>query len=204
MEKKCIFQSEKYKLEGLIDKSSGDQAVIITHPHSLYGGNMHNYVVESIQRVCQNRGYTTLRFNFRGVGNSQGSYENGQGERKDVLAAFLYLLKSGLKKIELVGYSFGAWVNALANREDTPVAKMIMVSPPVGFIDFGSITSIPSLRLVITGSRDEIAPLDKITKLVPTWNPEAQLEVIYGADHFYRGYIRDLERILSTAFETVS
>lgn len=202
MEEKCILQSQEYELEGLLDKSSRSQAVIITHPHSLYGGNMYNNVVESMQRVYQNQGYTTLRFNFRGVGNSEGSYENGQGEQNDVLAAIAYLLNTGFKKVDLAGYSFGAWVNALTTRQDIPVEQMVMVSPPVGFIDFEPITSLPCLQLVITGSRDEIAPLDIIKKMLPTWNPQTRLEVINGADHFYSGYTRDLERMLSTAFNT--
>jgi alpha/beta superfamily hydrolase len=202
MEEKCILQSQEFELEGLLDKSSRGQAVIITHPHSLYGGNMYNNVVESMQRVYQNQGYTTLRFNFRGVGNSEGSYENGQGEQNDVLAAIAYLLNTGLKKVDLAGYSFGAWVNALTTCQDIPVEQMVMVSPPVGFIDFEPITSLPCLRLVITGSRDEIAPLDIIKKMLPTWNPQARLEVINGADHFYSGHTRDLERILPTTFNT--
>jgi alpha/beta superfamily hydrolase len=199
MEENCFFQSEKYMLEGLIDKSEGDRAIIITHPHSLYGGNMYNNVVESIQRVYQHRGYTTLRFNFRGVGNSEGSYGNGQGEQNDVLAAVGYLSDAGFKRIDLAGYSFGAWVNALTARQEIPVERMLMVSPPVGFIDFEPITPLPCLQLVITGSRDEIAPLDIITKMLPIWNTDARLEVINGADHFYSGYTRDLEKILSTA-----
>ncbi len=204
MVEKCILQSQQYELVGLLDKSSRSQAVIITHPHSLYGGNMYNNVVESMQRVYQNQGYTTLRFNFRGVGNSEGSYENGQGEQNDVLAAIAYLLNTGFKKVDLAGYSFGAWVNALTTRQDIPVEQMVMVSPPVGFIDFEPITSLPCLRLVITGSRDEIAPLDIIKKMLPTWNPQTRLEVINGADHFYSGYTRDLERMLSTALNTDS
>ncbi|UCH22055.1 MAG: alpha/beta hydrolase [Deltaproteobacteria bacterium] len=197
MEEKCIFQSENYRLEGLIDKGDGDQAIIITHPHSLYGGNMKNYVVESICRVYREKGYTTLRFNFRGVGNSKGNFENGLGEQKDVLAAYAYLLNSGLEKIDLAGYSFGAWVNAMTVREDLTVNRMVMVSPPVGFMDFGPITLISCLKLVITGSRDEIAPANMITEMLPTWNPEARLEVINGADHFYDGFIKAWESILS-------
>ncbi|MHC4459043.1 MAG: alpha/beta hydrolase, partial [Planctomycetota bacterium] len=85
-----------------------------------------------------------------------------------------------------------------------PVEQMVMVSPPVGFIDFEPITSLPCLRLVITGSRDEMAPFDIIKKMLPTWNPQARLEVINGADHFYSGYTRDLERMLSTALRRLA
>jgi alpha/beta superfamily hydrolase len=199
MEENCFFQSEHYKLEGLIDKRGTKRAVIITHPHSLYGGNMYNHVVETIQRVYQRNSYTTLRFNFRGVGDSEGRYGNGHGEQNDVLAAVGYLWGAGFKKIDLAGYSFGAWVNAQAISQDIPVEQLVMVSPPVGFIDFEPTTSIPRLGLVITGSLDEIAPLDIIKKMLTIWNPAARLEVIDGADHFYSGYTRNLESVLSAA-----
>ncbi len=196
MEEKCIVESENHHLEGLIDKSDDDRGVVITHPHPLYGGDMFNHVVESVYQVYQKNGYTTLRFNFRGVGKSEGAYGKGLGEQKDVLAAHSYLMNLGIKKIDLAGYSFGAWVNALATLEDIPVQHMVMVSPPVGVIDFGHVTSMPCLKLVVTGSRDEFAPVELIRKMIPAWNPDAHFEVIKGADHFYGGYSQELETVL--------
>ena len=138
-----------------------------------------------------------MRFNFRGVGYSQGSYGDGIGEQEDVQAAISYLSDVNINQIDLAGYSFGAWVNALAATNNLNIKNMIMVSPPVAFIDFGSISNLASLRLIVSGSRDDIAPPDLINKSCAGWNAEAQFEIIDGADHFYMGYIDKLESILA-------
>ena len=162
---------------------------------------MHNNVVNAVARVYRQNGYTSLRFNFRGVGNSQGSHGNGIGEQADVRAAVSYLADLSIEQIDLAGYSFGSWVNALAISNDPPPANMIMVSPPVAFIDFVAISNLGSLRLIVTGGRDDIAPPDLIEKSYLGWNSEAQFEVISGADHFYLGYIDKLETILAAYLE---
>ncbi|MBW2641421.1 MAG: alpha/beta hydrolase, partial [Deltaproteobacteria bacterium] len=152
-----------------------------------------------IVHVFNIKGYSTLKFNFRGVGKSQGQYDNGVGEQKDVLASLSFLADLGIQKIDLVGYSFGAWVNAHAALSgDICVENMAMVSPPVGFMDFREISAMNALKFVITGSRDDIAPADTIKKILPTWNPDARFEIIHGADHFYGGYLSQLESVLSS------
>jgi len=198
MEEKIYFLSEKYELEGLVEKNSMGNGVVITHPHPLYGGDMNNFIVDLIAQAYQKKGFTTLRFNFRGTANSQGSYDNGSGEQEDVHAALATLTKMGIKKIDLAGYSFGAWVNALSISENTAVRNMTMVSPPVSFLDFSSIDSIPCLKLVVTGGIDDIAPADRIKNMCPVWNPKAHLEIINGADHFYSGCLVELESVLSS------
>ena len=202
MVEKIRFMSDEYEIEGRLEKGSRQKGVVITHPHPLYGGDMFNNVVAAISKVYRQNGYTTLRFNFRGVGKSQGSYGDGLGEQDDVRAAVSYLADSGIDQIDLAGYSFGAWVNALAIIGGLQVANMVMVSPPVAFIDFGSISNLASLRLIISGSRDDIAPPDLIEKTYRGWNSEAQFEVINGADHFYVGYTDKLEAILATHLES--
>ena len=199
MVKKVTFLSEDYEIEGLFNKRDQDKGVVVTHPHPLYGGDMYNLVVETIVHVYYQKGYSTLKFNFRGVGKSQGEYDNGIGEQKDVLAAIAFLFETGIKQIDLAGYSFGAWVNAHAIREDAPVHNIMMVSPPVGFMDFQPISAMSDLKLVIAGSRDDIAPVDIIRKTLPVWNPDARFEVIDGADHFYGGYLGQLESVLSSS-----
>ena len=198
MEEKIYFLSEKYELEGLVEKNSMGNGVVITHPHPLYGGDMNNFIVDLIAQAYQKKGFTTLRFNFRGTANSQGSYDNGSGEQEDVHAALAILTKMGIKKIDLAGYSFGAWVNALAISKNNFVENMVMVSPPVGFVDFNHVNSIPCLKLVVTGSIDDIAPADRIKKMRPAWNRKAHLEIIKGADHFYSGCLNELESVLSS------
>lgn len=98
MEEKISFLSGDYELEGLFAKVSGDKGVVITHPHPLYGGDMYNPVVNTIASAYQKNGFATLRFNFRGVGKSQGNYDDGIGEQKDVNSAILYLSEMGIKK----------------------------------------------------------------------------------------------------------
>ncbi len=198
MEEKIIFLSEDYKIEGLLDKQSEDNGVVITHPHPLYGGDMNNFIVDLIARAYQKKDFTTLKFNFRGTANSQGSYDNGSGEQEDVRAALSTLKQMGIKNLDLAGYSFGAWVNALAISKSNFVENMVMVSPPVGFVDFSPVNSIPCLKLVVTGSIDDIAPADRIKSMYPAWNPKAHLEIINGADHFYSGCLDELESVLSS------
>ncbi len=199
MVEKIRLLSEGYEIEGLLNKKDEKKGVVVTHPHPLYGGDMYNMVVESIVYVYQMKGYSTLKFNFRGVGKSQGAYDNGVGEQKDVLSALSFLGDMGMERIDLAGYSFGAWVNAHALQKDTLTEQMIMVSPPVGFMDFQSIGKMDPLKFVVTGNRDDIAPADVIEKMMSTWNPNARFEVIDGADHFYGGYLKELESILSSS-----
>jgi len=197
MVEKIKFLSENYEIEGLFNKRDKNKGVVITHPHPLYGGDMYNLVVETIVHVYNIKGYSTLKFNFRGVGKSQGQYDNGVGEQKDVLAALSFLADIGVEKIALAGYSFGAWVNAHAViQENVFVENMMMVSPPVGFMDFNAINAMNLLKFVITGSRDDIAPVDAVKKMLPIWNPDARFEIIDGADHFYGGYLEQLESII--------
>ena len=199
-ETQIYFLSDNIEIEGLLNISPGVRGVAITHPHPLYGGSMHNNVVESLVHAYQQAGYATLRFNFRGVGSSQGKYDHGQGEREDVKAALHYLAEQGKNVVDLAGYSFGVWVNVLTQPERDTVHRMVMVSPPVAFLDFGPPQSIPQLRLVVAGSRDEIAPPELIKTILPNWNSSARLEIIEGADHFYGGHTAKLESIVADYF----
>ena len=159
---------------------------------------MHNNVVEWITSVYQAHNYTTLRFNLRGVGKSQGDHDNGVGEQEDVISAISYLRDNGLKFIDLAGYSFGSWINAKVISGAAIADRLIMVSPPVGFINFDLIVELTPLELVITGSMDDIAPADTIREKMILWNRNARFEVIEGADHFYSGYGKALTSILSS------
>ena len=199
MEEKIEISSGRFALQGLWQAGAGDRAVVITHPHPIYGGTMHNPVVEAIQMAYQQIGYATLRFNFRGVGGSHGSYDNGVGEQEDVRSAIAAVQDRGANAVDLAGYSFGAWINArLVAIGGMAITSMLMVSPPVGFIEFENISTLSCLKLVVTGSRDDIAPVGQIRDLLPVWNPNAQFEIIDGCDHFYAGYIAELQSILTS------
>lgn len=96
MEEKVCFRSGDFELEGLFESGHTARGVVITHPHPLYGGDMHNPVVETIRRAYRMKGVATLRFNFRGTGESEGQHDNGVGEQDDVLAALSFLMESGI------------------------------------------------------------------------------------------------------------
>jgi len=196
MEKKVCFRSGDFELQGLFESGRTNRGVVITHPHPLYGGDMHNPVVDVIRRAYRMKGVATLRFNFRGTGESEGGHDNGVGEQDDVLAALSFLTESGFQPVDLAGYSFGAWVNALTLQGEGRTENLVMVSPPVAFVDFASIGRLPGLRLVVTGSRDEIAPPDVIRQVLPIWNPSAHFDIIDGSDHFYGRHARQLEDVL--------
>lgn len=195
-EKKVFFQSGELKIEGLLNNLDGNRAMLVTHPHPLYGGSMDNNVVDSVVNAYCKKGYSTLRFNFRGVGQSQGSHEQGTGEQEDVKGALSYLSSLGKSSIDLAGYSFGAWVNAQGLDNFANADRVIMISPPVGFIDFSFLGYSPGIKLVISGSEDDIAPPAMIREMLPSWNPDANLEIIKGADHFYGGKLGDLVDII--------
>ena len=201
-EEPIFFQSQGVTIEGLFENLPGEKAVVVTHPHPLYGGDMRNNVVESIVAAYRKGGYSTLRFNFRGAGRSEGSYDQGVGEQEDVRAALAYLVEMGKSTLDLAGYSFGAWVNALGAKDFDQVERTIMVSPPVNFIDFSFLDLNSKIQLVIVGSNDDIAPPDMIKDMINTWNPKAQFRIIEGADHFYWGKTGEIETIICSFLES--
>lgn len=183
-------------LEGVLTLTETDKGAVITHPHPLYGGNMHNPVVETIAQAYEETGYSTLRFNFRGVGASQGSYDDGIGETADIHAAVDFLRSKGVRRVDLAGYSFGTWVIAKVPPDPSWMGRVIMVSPPVAFMDMPASLRLPNLHFVVTGDMDDIAPPDLIQKRLPHWQPEARLEVLKGVDHFYGHATKPLRETL--------
>ena len=196
MERKVCFPSRCGDLEGLYYTDVSDKGVVITHPHPQYGGDMYSPIVEAIVAAYRKLGFTTLRFNFRGAGNSAGHYDQGVGERDDVRGAVSFLSDRGLKAIHLSGYSFGTWVSAMALQGSLAVQGMTMVAPPVAFIEFEERIRLPMLSAVVAGSRDEIAPPDLVRPLMGQWNPDARIDTIEGADHFFFGFLDDVTRRL--------
>ena len=201
MEETVSFLSGSLRIEGLFEYNAGKQGVVITHPHPLYGGDMYNYIVETITKAYKSKGYATLRFNFRGAGGSQGAYSEGVGEQEDVKAALAYVRESGKTSIDLAGYSFGAWVNARGLDHFDQAERMIMISPPVNFIDFSFLGYASKIQLVIAGSADDIGPPGMIKGMIQAWNPEARFHIVQGAEHFYWGKTGEIERIIYAFLE---
>lgn len=184
-EETVFFDSSPFRLESRLYRASGPNAVVLTHPHPLYGGEMDNPVVTTLARVYQRLGYSTLRFNFRGVGASGGDYGDGIGERDDARAAAAYLSRLDKTVTDLAGYSFGAWINLGLHPPLTTVRRQVVVAPPVLFMDFEPVTAPPAELAVIVGDQDRMAPLATLRALLPHWHPAAQLCVVTGADHFF-------------------
>jgi len=181
VETRCSIESDGLRLEGAIHEGSADVVAVVLHPHPLYGGDLDNHVVITLCRVLAEVGATTLRFNFRGAGASDGDFDGGEGEGRDALAALTYLRQQrpGARSV-LAGYSFGAGVAAGIAGEARPDA-LVLVSLPPGM---SSVRALPAgiPVLVITGDRDEIAPPAKLASLL---SADARLVTAPGVDHFW-------------------
>lgn len=195
-EKAITLECSGLKLEALYAEFDGARGAVLSHPHPLYGGDMYNSVIETALDAFLSKKISTLRFNFQGVGGSTGFFDDGRGEKENVKAAVGYLRAAGKRRIDLLGYSFGAWVNALCTDCLAEGDAMILVSPPVGVMDFSRIKGLPCLSLVVTGSRDDYAPAALIRGMMPLWNKDAVLDVIEGADHFYYGRLERLREVI--------
>ncbi len=159
---------------------------VITHPHSQMGGSMMNNVVETMVAALHGQGCSTLRFNFRGVGRSGGSFDNGIGEQDDVRGALAFLANRGISDILLTGYSFGAWVNSRMAADGQGFSDCIMVSPPLNFLEFNLADLRGKCGLIICGDRDQFCPLKSVEDAAADIG--ARLEIVNRADHFYFGY----------------
>ncbi len=196
MGKHISIEHGTFRLEAVHQKNNRPDAVVITHPHPLYGGNMENPVVKTIEQAFYENGVATLRFNFRGTGKSTGQFDDGVGEQADVKAAVEFLEKEGYGRIRLAGYSFGSRINAAVVSGGCRVTDHIMVSPPVAFMPFDDIPSLRNTGLVITGSDDEIAPKALIETHLDRWGIDPVFETIPDCDHFYSGCLDRLGIIL--------
>jgi hypothetical protein len=202
MGEKINIKCGNIRLEGVLHQHSRSRGAIVCHPHPLYGGNMENPVVETISRAFCERNITCLRFNFRGTCNSTGMFDNGNGEQEDVLAVLSFLAQAGYEQIWLAGYSFGARVNAavVSQRgvsQGCEIKDHIMVSPPVGFMSFDDIETLPHTGLVITGVDDEIAPASLIQDHLNRWKISPRYEIIDNCDHFYSGRLDRLKAVMT-------
>ncbi len=196
MQEKSIVVAGEFGLEAGLALGRGSYGVVLAHPHPLYGGDMRNPVITAMMHVFQEYSWSTLRFNFRGVGASCGTYNEGHGEVDDLLAAAARLRQDGIERVLLAGYSFGAWVICQAVVADRLGNEgLLFVAPPAAMMEFGE-TSLPGLELVIVGERDDIAPPEEVGSLSAKWNPAAPMVVIPIADHFFSGCLDSVERVL--------
>ena len=165
---------------------------VVCHPHPLYGGDMDNPVVIRAAEVAQATGYTTLRFNFRGAGASEGTHDKGRGEQEDVRAAMTALathLPAG-GQVGVIGYSFGAAMAARAARPAVPQAPLVLIAPPLGMSDFDFLQTSPGRLLLLAGTADSYCPVEALHRLAAITSAEER--IVEGADHFFFGKLYPL------------
>ncbi len=176
--------------------NSSTDCVVICHPHPQYGGNMHNNVVITARDAAATRGWSTIRFNFRGVGKSTGGFKHGLGEKDDLINVVCYVQNSmpGIG-IHLVGYSFGAWVALKATGCGVEPRELVLISPPLDFMDFNTL-SLPACPCsIIVGDQDEYCSSTSLTKWIYAQSARDIAIKSYqlaGGDHFYTGKEHDL------------
>ncbi|MGE0825170.1 MAG: alpha/beta hydrolase [Candidatus Binatia bacterium] len=190
MEEHVTFSAGDITLEGLFSTPAQRPqiGVVVCHPHPLYGGEMHNNVVSALVDAFQTAEIATLRFNFRGVGNSTGSHDEGNGEVDDVKAAVSYLLsRQAVTTVVVAGYSFGSMVGLRAGVEDDRVHKLVGVALPIGFRDPSFLTTTNKPKLLISGDRDSYSPIPGLQDLVTELPEPKSLVIVNGADHFFWG-----------------
>jgi uncharacterized protein len=202
-EVQVTFRSGDLTLEGLIANPGGDApAAVVCHPHPLYGGSMYNNVVDAVLAAMWQAGYATLRFNFRGVGASDGEHDGGPGEVDDAVAALAFLLaQPGVRKegAIMAGYSFGAMVAVTAGYARADVARIVAVALPLAMADARIPDGATKPVLLVSGDRDSYSPVAGLQALESKIGGSARLEIIAGADHFFGGHETELSRAISDA-----
>jgi len=187
-------------LESLVDyPPAGEQQpalAIICHPHPEHGGTMRNKVVTIIERALRELGLVTVRFNYRGVGESEGSFGDGEGELQDLLAIAAWAREAHPdKELWLAGFSFGAWITSRAAVTLEP-RQLISIAPPVVRMDFAA-PQVPGCHwLIIQGEDDDVVNANDVRKWVEGLQPQPQLLVMPEAGHFFHRRLMDLRGLL--------
>jgi hypothetical protein len=169
---------------------------LVLHPHPLGGGTMHNKVVFRAAAALNDAGLTTLRINFRGVGQSTGEHDEGRGERNDVRAGLDYLSANYPElNITLCGFSFGARVGLEVGIEDRRVKYLIGIGTPLDKYDFEFLQACRKPLLLVHGERDEFGEIERVKQMAAELEQKTQvrLVVVPGAGHFFENGLDDLK-----------
>ncbi len=195
-----IFNGPEGRIEGRYHHSKrlNAQVALLLHPHPQHGGTMNNKVVYSLYQTFVRRGFSVLRFNFRGVGRSQGRFDNGQGELSDAAAALDWMQAHNANSpgCWIGGFSFGAWVAMQLMMRRPEINGFISISPPANLHDFSFLAPCPADGIIIHGDKDDVVPQASVDKLAQKLQKQKNIEVEYrtikGSDHFFSDHLDKL------------
>lgn len=197
-QRKVFFPGAVGRIEGALHlpETAPRAIAVIAHPLPVMGGTMDNKVVTTLARAFVELGCAALRFNFRGVGASEGSYDEGRGETLDAIAAARFM-RNEFPELPLLtaGFSFGGYVQACAAAELHP-HRMMLVAPAVGRFEM---PNVPADTLLIHGDMDEVVELNELLQ----WARPQQLAVVVlaGAEHFFHGRLTQLRDVVLQHFD---
>jgi uncharacterized protein len=186
------------------DPKSDSPIALILHPHPQFGGTMNNQVVYSLYYTFAERGFSVLRFNFRGVGRSQGFWDGGPGELADAASAldWLQIVKPDAKYCWIAGVSFGTWIAMQLLMRRPEIDGFICVAPPSNLYDFSFLAPCPSSGLMVNGDKDRVVPTASVaelsTKLKTQRGIKIDHEVVPGANHFFENKTDELQTVVGS------
>lgn len=177
---------------------------IILHPHPQFGGTMNNQIVYNLYYTFVRRNFSVLRFNFRGVGRSQGLFDNGPGELSDAASALDWMqsYNPDARFCWIAGVSFGAWISMQLLMRRPEIAGFISVAPPANLYDFSFLAPCPSSGLMVNGADDRVVPTEAVAGLVERLKTQKGViidhRIIPGTNHFFEGKIDELMELVNT------
>jgi hypothetical protein len=189
-------------LEAILKEPKGEPRGVglVCHPHPLGGGTMHNKVVYRAASGLTDAGLVTLRFNFRGVGNSTGEHDEGDGERQDVLDALDFLTANYPgRPVTLAGFSFGSRVGTEVGMDDDRVVRLISIGTPVDkYADYGFLKELRKPILFVHGDRDQFGSIPNLNELVAevSANTDTELVVFEDCGHFFDDHLTQLKNTI--------
>ena len=188
------FKTKGLNFEGVVatpDDTGGKfPGVVMCHPHPLFGGNMDNNVVLALTHHLTQQGIATLRFNFRGVGNSEGEHSKGELEHQEVLAAQdLLKVWPGVddKNVGLAAYSFGTRVILCHPEVQKSPKAFAFISPSIEALESATLKKDKRPKFVISGTRDKLLQAEKLPAVLDSFSSPPQVQAVEGADHFWMG-----------------
>ena len=208
--KEILFTGPDGRLVGKYKKgqSLNPPVALLLHPHPLYGGTMNNPIVMELYNIFDSLGFSTFRFNFRGVGKSEGKFDNGLGELADAAAALDWVQRQNpnTNQCWVSGFSFGAVICMQLLMRRPEITRFISVSPQPNLYDFNFLAPCPASGLIVHGKKDEIAPLDDVQKLAQKLQAQKNITINYeevsGANHFYDNEVPKLKKVVENYIET--